>query len=83
MEKITFWKPGTKREDDEMDIIPYNRHSQLSLEKQKMLLPISSHKEQIIHSVETNDVVIIVGQTGSGKVKNIFLFHFYFFWGEK
>lgn len=38
-----------------------------SLFKPTELLPIARHKESIVYSVETHSIVIIVGQTGSGK----------------
>lgn len=38
-----------------------------SLHKPSELLPIARHRDSILYSVETYPVVIIVGQTGSGK----------------
>lgn len=35
--------------------------------KQKQSLPIYAHREEILNAIDTNDVVIISGETGSGK----------------
>lgn len=74
-----FWKPGTipnlRETGEEEVVVPFNKNSQLSLERQRLLLPIASHRREILYCVEKFDVLILIGQTGSGKVvyKNLFL----------
>ena len=43
----------------------------LPLSQQRLLLPISKHKKQIIYALETYQVLVIVGETGSGKSTQI------------
>ncbi|KAL7565334.1 hypothetical protein ACA910_014614 [Epithemia clementina (nom. ined.)] len=43
----------------------------VSLARQRMLLPIYKHKRQIIYSIENYGCLIIVGETGSGKSTQI------------
>jgi len=42
-----------------------------SLHKPASLLPIARHRESILYLVETFPVLIVVGQTGSGKSTQI------------
>lgn len=41
------------------------------LAKQTALLPISRHKQALQYAVEESPVVIIVGETGSGKTTQL------------
>lgn len=41
------------------------------LAKPKALLPISKHKQALQYAVEESQVVIIVGETGSGKTTQL------------
>ena len=38
-----------------------------SIASQRLLLPIAGHRSQILYALETHQVLIIVGETGSGK----------------
>lgn len=82
----TFWKPATVplllRDDDEdgnenvaaMPFYNLNRRrgqKDMPLMQQRMLLPIYKHKRQICYAMEQYGVVIIVGETGSGKSTQI------------
>lgn len=42
-----------------------------SLYKPASLLPIAKHKERLLYAIETYPVLILVGQTGSGKSTQI------------
>jgi len=77
-----FWKPGTNRGiliDDnnansagntETSVIPFNfRSGPLSVQRQS--LPISNHRRQILFAVENFPVLVVVGETGSGKSTQI------------
>lgn len=76
----TFWKPAPVaqlRDDNEErnqeDVVaaglcPKRRGP---LQHQRMLLPIYKHKRQILYAVENYGIVVIVGETGSGKSTQI------------
>jgi ATP-dependent RNA helicase DDX35 len=49
---------------------PFN-YSTAPLAQQRMLLPIYKHKRQILYALEEYAVVVIVGETGSGKSTQI------------
>ncbi|CAF0862566.1 unnamed protein product [Brachionus calyciflorus] len=53
--------------ENEFEIAKYNKHSDLSLEVQRKQLPIFKYKNQILYALETHRVVVVVGETGSGK----------------
>lgn len=42
-----------------------------ALHKPSSLLPIASHKDALLYTIENNAVTIVVGQTGSGKTTQI------------
>jgi energy-coupling factor transporter ATP-binding protein EcfA2 len=42
-----------------------------ALHKPSSLLPIASHKDALLYTVENNAVTIVVGQTGSGKTTQL------------
>ena len=81
----TFWKPappssitqqnllrdnGVRNEQDVAAASLYPRRRG-PLMHQRMLLPIYKHKRQILYAVEQYGVVVIVGETGSGKSTQI------------
>lgn len=41
------------------------------LYKPSSLLPIASHKNALLYTIENNPVTIVVGQTGSGKTTQL------------
>jgi ATP-dependent RNA helicase DDX35 len=51
-------------EDLEVAILP-------DLYKPPALLPIAQLKDQLLYTIETYPVTLVVGETGSGKVKTI------------
>jgi ATP-dependent RNA helicase DDX35 len=69
-----FWKPKpvshrqilVEERDGESIPTPFN-FSSAPLAQQRMLLPIHKHKRQILYALEEYHVVVIVGETGSGK----------------
>ena len=72
-----FWKPKSstifKEEssrDTESGAATFN-FSNAPLAQQRLLLPIYKHKRQILYSVEHFGVVVIVGETGTGKSTQI------------
>lgn len=42
-----------------------------ALHKPSSLLPIASHKDALLYTIESNAVTIVVGQTGSGKTTQL------------
>lgn len=42
-----------------------------ALHKPSSLLPIASHKDALLYTIETNPITIVVGQTGSGKTTQL------------
>jgi ATP-dependent RNA helicase DDX35 len=84
---VMFWKPGTsgplamEDRDDNMSATTegislsssfnVNVNANLSLQKQRALLPVMQHKQEIQFCVSQSRVVIVVGPTGSGKTTQI------------
>jgi ATP-dependent RNA helicase DDX35 len=72
-----FMKPGsfdrTSSSNDTNMINPsiHNRYKHLPLHAQSSKLPIASHKNEILYALERYRVVIIAGETGSGKSTQI------------
>jgi ATP-dependent RNA helicase DDX35 len=64
-----FWKPETRNEDDFSSV--FASPSRMPLVQQRMILPIYKHKRQILYALEKFSVVVIVGETGSGKSTQI------------
>ena len=74
----SFWKPGTLLDDGirdrgggirgsiEVTAATFNFSSK-SVSAQRQLLPIARHRRQILYAVEKFPIVVIVGETGSGK----------------
>ncbi|KAL7422216.1 hypothetical protein Q5752_002862 [Cryptotrichosporon argae] len=73
MPPLQFWKPGTAAPGSSLDraseaeALVAPRPSTLSLETQRQRLPIAKHRQKLLWCVEKYRVVIVVGQTGSGK----------------
>jgi Tfp pilus assembly ATPase PilU len=42
-----------------------------ALHKPSSLLPIASHKDALLYTIDNNPVTIVVGQTGSGKTTQL------------
>lgn len=45
----------------------YGSRISMAQHQQRLLLPIYKHKKQILYALETNQVLVLVGETGSGK----------------
>lgn len=81
---MSFWKPATTQgqqllrdddagggnNDDNQGVAPMN-FSRAPLAQQRMLLPIYKHRRQILFALEQYGIVVIVGETGSGYVKEV------------
>lgn len=73
-----FWKPGTIAPgvniergsagvDGKGTLVIHNPRGNLSLRQQRLLLPIYGRRRQLLYALEKYRVVVIVGETGSGK----------------
>ena len=49
----------------------YGKRTQLSLIEQRQSLPIYAFKEQLVKAVKDNQILIVIGETGSGKTTQI------------
>jgi len=45
----------------------FNPNISLSLDQQKKRLPIYENRDHILYLLETNQTLVLVGETGSGK----------------
>lgn len=82
-DRAQFWKPNSNDQvrkgiientiESEEDATYYihNENQQYSLAHQRQKLPIFQYKREILYLIETYSVVVIVGQTGSGKSTQI------------
>jgi ATP-dependent RNA helicase DDX35 len=84
---MTFWKPGTRfpgedsgqdRETEREGAVNavFNAVSYMSLTQQRQQLPIFQHRTNLLYLVEKYRVVIVVGETGSGKTTRTIIFCF-------
>lgn len=53
--------------ENEFQLVAYNRNQDMSIMVQRQQLPIFKYRNQILYALETNRVVVIIGETGSGK----------------
>lgn len=53
--------------ETEFELAKFNANQDLSIEVQRQQLPVFKHRNQILYALETNRVVVVVGETGSGK----------------
>ena len=53
--------------------ITYGKRTDLSINEQRQSLPIFKLRDTLIKAVDENQVMIVVGDTGSGKVSKLIL----------
>ena len=58
--KMTYGKAGT-----------YGQKSRLSIQEQRQSLPIFKLKKELINAVNDNQVLVVIGETGSGKTTQV------------
>jgi ATP-dependent RNA helicase DDX35 len=80
---MAFWQPGAAAPGLTLDrgsgldkdvaapVIDRKRLAHLPIQRQRAALPIYSHKRELLYAVETFRVVIVVGETGSGKTTQL------------
>lgn len=68
---MAFWKPGTGAPgvDVERDSDERGEHSILHTKHnvQRQTLPVYAHRLELLYAIENFPVVIVIGETGSGK----------------
>ena len=80
----TFWRPGTSNSgvgpidkplsgssNGSGSIAIYNPLSHKSITYQKQSLPITKYKKDILYGLENYGIIIVIGDTGSGKTTQI------------
>ncbi|KAJ3145964.1 ATPdependent RNA helicase [Geranomyces michiganensis] len=79
---MAFWKPGTvapgsnvdresELEADQTVVAQYNANGNLTIEQQRIRLPVYKHRSHILYLLAKHQVVIIHGKTGSGKTTQL------------
>ena len=82
--QIKFWKPNLHKSDNDPSkyhqvneerntehAVVYNKYAELSLANQRQRLPIFNYRNHILYLLEKHNILIIVGETGSGKSTQI------------
>lgn len=57
--------------ESELEIAKFSTFSNVALETQRRQLPIYAKYKQILYALETNRVVIVVGETGKSTANKI------------
>ncbi|GMH67286.1 hypothetical protein TL16_g04641 [Triparma laevis f. inornata] len=78
-----MWKPGAPAPDSLRSEAPSDVNSSMFQPSIANTLPINVHRRQILYALERHKVVIIVGETGSGKSTQIPKFLLEGSWCEK
>lgn len=65
--KATFEIERLNELETESQLAPYNRYADHSITVQRQQLPIFKYRNQILYALETHRVVVMIGETGSGK----------------
>lgn len=53
--------------ESEHEPVKYNTHRDMSMDVQRQQLPVFKSRNQFLYALETSRVLIIIGETGSGK----------------
>lgn len=84
-----FWKPSRNTTDDNRRHFSASasahrhQHQQHQHQQQRFLLPIAKHCRQIAYALEKHSVVVICGETGSGKSTQIPQFLVEYGWADR
>lgn len=53
--------------ESEFQLAPFNRYADHSITVQRQQLPIFNYRNRILYALETHRVLVLIGETGSGK----------------
>lgn len=59
------------RKKGQKDGVKYGKQTTMSMKEQKESLPIFKYKEDLLQAIKENQILIVVGETGSGKTTQI------------
>ncbi|KAL1808869.1 hypothetical protein ACET3Z_025859 [Daucus carota] len=59
------------KKDTDSKILTYGQRSKLSIQEQRQSLPIYKLKKELIQAVHDNQVLVVIGETGSGKTTQV------------
>ncbi|CAK7211329.1 DEAH-box ATP-dependent RNA helicase prp22 [Sporothrix bragantina] len=65
-EPVPEWKRIIQNKDQS-----FGKRTDLSMKEQRETLPIFSFREQLIKAVQDNQILIVIGETGSGKTTQL------------
>jgi pre-mRNA-splicing factor ATP-dependent RNA helicase DHX16 len=63
--------PGSKKERDAMEELSDAMKKKMTIEETKKSLPIYAYRDDLIQAIRDHQVIIIEGETGSGKTTQI------------
>ena len=63
---VQEWKRGTQSRDQS-----YGKRSSMSIQEQRKNLPVFKFRQQLLDAVKQNQLMIVVGDTGSGKTTQL------------
>eukprot|EP00823_Brevimastigomonas_motovehiculus_P002276 TRINITY_DN1421_c5_g1_i1.p1 TRINITY_DN1421_c5_g1~~TRINITY_DN1421_c5_g1_i1.p1 ORF type:complete len:1173 (+),score=369.55 TRINITY_DN1421_c5_g1_i1:57-3575(+) len=66
MSKVEADMPAWKREQIGKNV-SYGKHTKLSLKEQRESLPIYKLKNELLKAISQNQILVVIGETGSGK----------------
>ncbi|KAH8293124.1 hypothetical protein KR044_005425 [Drosophila immigrans] len=89
--KPKFLKPDTddaitettSEQEPQNSTFVFNAHHNLGLTEQRERLPIRKYRDQILYCLEQHQVVILVGETGSGKSTQVPQYLYEWGWHSK
>ncbi|KAK5047016.1 hypothetical protein LTR84_006958 [Exophiala bonariae] len=66
IEAVPEWKRATQNKDQS-----FGRRTNMTIKQQRESLPVYKFRKQLLEAVETNQLLIVVGDTGSGKTTQL------------
>ena len=66
IEAVPEWKRATQNKEQS-----FGRRTNMTIKQQRESLPVFKFRKQLLEAVETNQLLIVVGDTGSGKTTQV------------
>lgn len=60
-----------RRENYEKSFLPTAKRSHMSIQEQRKTLPIYSYRDDLLKAIKDNKILVVIGETGSGKTTQI------------